>query len=182
MEAIRKVGANALACNLTNVVNVEVWRDQPDEPAVFQGGEFGKLIIHLWHFHQNNGGGGTLWLRAREDLDNRTVDEFARWGTSMHDLGMLDDGLVLWTSNEPRGDHSVNGPNPLFYLGSLGGKVRTGRYLKVSSPVNFRQTSDIPSVNEVYNTLLRASGLQSDRHGPQKYHRTGAMVPALLLT
>jgi hypothetical protein len=177
LEAYRLLGTNALACGLTNVVLMEVWRDQPDEGAKFQAEEFQDLIIHLWHFHRNNGEGDqNLAYRARMDLDRRTVTEFAKWGIEMNRFQMLDSGLLLWATNEPRGDHSVNGANPCLYAGSLGGALQQGSFIKLAESVSYGNDTVVPSINEVYVALLRAAGIDTDKHGPDKYHRTGSEV------
>jgi hypothetical protein len=185
VDVFRRLGLNALACGRTNVVLVELWRDQPDDPAQFQEGEFKDKIIHLYHFHFNNSPPGsashTLSVRAREDLDRRTLEEYAKWVAGMNAQALLDDGLVIWASNEPRGDHSVQGANPSLIAGSFGGKVRTGQYLRLSDHVNFDGNSKVASLNEVYGALLSAAGAPTAQHGPAKYHRMGDLVTRQLL-
>jgi hypothetical protein len=183
LEVYRQLGTNALACGLTNVVLMEVWRDQPDEEAAFQAAEFQDLIIHLWHFHRNNGDGDQdLAYRARIDLDRRTVSEYGKWAMDLDRFQLLDSGLLVWSTNEPRGDHSVNGQNPCIYAGSLGGKLRSGQYIRLAESMDYGRTTVAPSINEVYVSMLRASGLETDRHGPDKHHRTGSLVSDALLS
>ena len=53
----------------------------------------------------------------------------------MRSFGLIDDSLVVWASNEPRGQHGPDeqGRDDRMYalVGSLGGTYRTGRVVDV---------------------------------------------------
>jgi hypothetical protein len=178
LDAWRAVAVNALACGLTNVVLLELWRDQPDFPSVFLSPQYHKLLIHQWHFHDN----GRVGVAARIELDNLMVNEYAKVVADMDALRILDPGLAMWLTNEPRGDHSMNGYLPFFYAGSLGGKLQSGRYVRLAEPQNWTRSTVEPSMNEVYVAVMRAAGMQVSHHGPEKYHKTGSTVANALLT
>lgn len=80
---------------------------------------------------------------------------------------MLDNTLVVFTSDSANRQHTSGENWPFVLLGNLGGRLKTGRY--VAYPMTERGTpgdwsyggsasSSNPTINALYNTLLHAVG------------------------
>lgn len=72
---------------------------------------------------------------------------------------MMDNTLIVYTSDMGESQHSTGNRWPFLLLGDLGGKLRTGRY--VHFPLEPHKQSR--TINALYNTLLHAAGAPQDR-------------------
>ena len=99
---------------------------------------------------------------------------------------MLDNTLVVFTSDSANRQHSHGENWPFVLLGNLGGRIKTGQLvvypIKIDSPTYERTPNrtmsaadDNPTINALYNTLLHAVGdtrehfnlIGPDREKPQ---------------
>jgi len=183
----------ALRCGLTNVANLEIadiltpWT----EAGLRMDSGFG--IGHsLGHYAREVGptgeNAGQLddWLA--EMLDNR------RWRMSLvaqllaglddpafpeGDGTMLDNSLMLYTSefSEPSGHISFN--QPVLLAGSAGGYFRTGRHLDynraaAADPDTLSYDSE-QSIHNLFTSILQAFGGTDERFGSAHAPRTGSL-------
>ncbi len=189
-----KIIVAALRCGLTNVANLEVADIlTPWTPAGLQV-ESGYGIGHsLGHYARDVGPEGLYpdllepWLA--EMLDNR------RWRMSLvallleglddpafpeGDGTMLDNSLVLCTSEfrEPAGHIAHN--TPILLAGSAGGQIETGRFIDYNeyysaSDPNTLEYASSESIHNLYVSILRAMGGDDDHFGSDHADHTGPL-------
>ena len=71
---------------------------------------------------------------------------------------MMDNTLIVYTSNNAEKQHSEGADWPFVLLGNAGGRFKTGRHTRVK---------DRP-INDFYTTLLRGAGSKVDRFNINK--------------
>jgi hypothetical protein len=172
MDTFNRLAANALACGRTRVVLYELWTDQPEEGAAFLTG-FERMGIHpqLFHGVTNASFDGATIARGRLAYARFMFGKFAALMKATADLGLLDDTIILWATNEPNGTHSVLGTAPCLYGGAGGGRFLTGKYL----------TTKTASINDVFTSVLRGVGAPTDRFGDDNSGRAQYGADDLML-
>ncbi len=149
MDLHTRVAVNALACGRTNVLLYELWTDQPDEKALFLPG-FESMAIHTNFFHQIATPAGQATLAAATLAYTRwLIRKYAELARAAAALGLLEDTIIIWATNEPNGSHSYTGLAPCFYVGKGGGAFVTDRFIKPSARIG---------INDVFTSLLHGVG------------------------
>ncbi len=173
----------AIRCGLTNVANLEIadiltpWTPTGTPmPSAFDIGH------SLGHYAREVGPTGAnaadaqTWLA--EMLDNR------RWRMGLMkllldglddpnflegDSTLLDNSLVLWTSEFSDPASHVSAGIPLLLAGSAGGYFRTGRHLNYNTHAaadpNTRQYATNESTHNVFTSILHAFGYDDAHFG-----------------
>ncbi|MEM1348028.1 MAG: DUF1552 domain-containing protein [Myxococcota bacterium] len=155
--------AVALACDLTRV-------------ATFQVSNSWNPITFPWLEDATQG--HSLSHRSSSVPWEKRIDwcgaQFAKFlkkldATPEGDGTLLDNTLVLWSSEVAVGNtHSFN-DMPLLFAGSAGGMMETGRYVQYSTP---------RSMNDVYIAVLKMFGIDEDSFGDARF--VGGMAPGLV--
>jgi hypothetical protein len=186
----------AIRCGLTNVANLEIADIlTPWTPTGTPMNSAFDIGHSLGHFAREVGPTGTnaadaqTWLA--EMLDNR------RWRMSLMkqlldglndpnflegDNTLLDNSLVLWTSEFSDPASHVSAGIPLLLAGSAGGYFRTGRHLNYNTHAqndpNTRQYQTNESTHNVFTSILQAFGYSDDHFGSSHVQHQGP-IPGL---
>ena len=72
---------------------------------------------------------------------------------------MMDNTLIVYTSNNADKQHTSGGNWPFILLGDCSGRIKTGRYTQLDGR---------RPVNDLYTTLLHAIGAPRDRFNMDK--------------
>lgn len=67
---------------------------------------------------------------------------------------MMDNTLIVYTSNNANAQHTTGSEWPFILLGNCSGRLKTGQYLKIDEK---------RPINALYTTLLHAIGSPCDR-------------------
>jgi len=107
---------------------------------------------------------------VRRHIAERTADLLSRLERIPEDGGtMLDNTLVVFTSDSANRQHTHGENWPFVLLGNLGGRIKTGRFvcypIAKDSPTysgtpnrHMTAAADNPTINALYNTILHAVG------------------------
>jgi hypothetical protein len=176
-----KIILAALRCGLTNVANLEIADIvTPWTPTGTPMNSAYSIGHSLGHYAREVGPTGESSQQAQtwlaEMLDNRKwrmslllqlldgLDDpnFAEGGSTM-----LDNSLLLWTSEFSDPARHVSAGIPLLLAGSAGGYFRTGRHLNYNTHAqndpNTRQYATNESTHNVFTSILQAFG-EPDTH------------------
>ncbi|MCG5051826.1 MAG: DUF1552 domain-containing protein [Myxococcales bacterium] len=149
------------ACDLSRVAMLSV-SFPPGDAFGYKPGDFGIEHEHQFvHSHENHSGKGQsaevllkgyrvyaeVFAKLLEKLDAVKESD----GTSL-----LDNTAVLWCGQIAKGLHSLKGGRWLI-AGSLGGKLKTGRYLKDTT---------ITKNGDMFSTITDAMGLGTFNGSP----------------
>ena len=176
LEAHFDMAAASLICGLTNVVTVHA--DGLD--SVYSGIGIGNNVHAIGH------GAGYATLSAqdcRNAIRSFHLDLIATLANKLDSVPegngtMLDNTLIVYTSDNAAKHHSVGADWPMLVVGNLGGKLKsTGRYLAYPSygRANHRHTicnwfttlchlADIPQ--DLFGQPDMALGKLEDQSGP----------------
>ena len=159
---------SALACDLTRVATMQ-WSDGEAKFMLpFLKGSDGKPLADHHHGYQHDRG---FQPGALEIIYNWYAENFAYLLQKMstvqdaNGMSLLDNSLVLWISEIQQPDTHGQSNMPFVLAGKLGGKVRAGRWLKVSSQPH----------NNLLVSILNLFGLSNTTFGHAKYN-TGALT------
>lgn len=72
---------------------------------------------------------------------------------------MMDNTLIVYTSNNADKQHTNGADWPFVLLGNCGGRIKTGQYTKLDGR---------RPINALYTTILRAIGNPNDRFNMDK--------------
>ena len=149
-DALLEIGIAALKAGLTNVLTIGSGRGE-----IF-GSWKGLGVVpaghNLGHMAQPD---NPIWVKIRQyncRMLAKLMDalESVPEGTGT----MMDNTLIVYTSNNADKQHTAGADWPFILLGNCGGRLKTGRYTKIE---NGRP------VNDLYTTLLHAIGAPRDR-------------------
>lgn len=164
----------ALRCGLTQVATLELadiitsWLPQPFGAVAYDIGH------SLHHVASDCGKQGTEYPKQRQWLDEMTVNRqwclglFKRLLDGLDAIPegngtMLDNSLMLYTSEFSNGSfHSVN-DMPLLLAGSAGGAFRTGRHVNSNLARSASQYQSRTGTHNLYTSILNAFGI-ADAH------------------
>jgi hypothetical protein len=166
----------ALRCGLTNVATVEVsdiitsWLPQPWGPL-----DLGHTLHHL---ARDVGATGPYAAKRQQWLDEMQLNRqwcmglFRRFLQGLDSVpegngSMLDNSLMLYTSEFSNGSvHSINDV-PLLLAGSAGGHFRTGRHINcnVANPTDRLAYQTRTGTHNLYTSILNAFGFPDAHFG-----------------
>jgi len=153
----------ALACDFTRVSTMQ-WSDSEAKFMLpFLTGSDGKPLADHHHGYQHDRGfqpgaleviykwyaGNFLYLLQKMDA---VLDANGK--------SMLDNSLVLWVTEIQQPDNHGQNNMPFVLAGKLGGKLRSGRWLKVASQPH----------NNLLVTILNLFGLSNTKFGHATYN------------
>lgn len=166
----------ALRCGLTQVATLELadivtpWLPTPFGPVAFDIGH------SLHHVASDCGRQGTAYAKQKEWLDEMTINRqwclglFKRLLDGLDAIPegngtMLDNSLMLYTSEFSNGSfHSVN-DMPLLLAGSAGGTFRTGRHVSHNTAADPTQYQSKTGTHNLYTSILNAFGFDDAHFG-----------------
>jgi hypothetical protein len=156
-----ELATTALISGLTNVVTIA--SGACDVDGHFHGLGVDDLELHdVGHFR---GRGERTWQsiyttirRYHFQLIAGLVDRL-RQVSEPDGTPMMDNTLIVYTSDGADAHHSNGKQWPFVLIGNLGGKLRCGRFLEYPA---FGQSGN-RSINALYATLLHAAGHARDR-------------------
>jgi len=154
LEAQFDLAAAALVGGLTNVVTLCSGGCNPN--GMFEGLGVEYDVHPIGHFQ---GRDGKTWQELYTLMRNYHLDLVARLARRLEETpegngSMLDNTVIVYTSDGAHTHHSDGSEWPFVLLGNLGGQLRGGRYLeypRVGEPGN-------RTINALYCTLLHAVG------------------------
>lgn len=160
------IAAAALAAGLTNVVTIT------SELCAIRGKYTGiseESTHPLGHNLPDKGLGMDGWkvlALVRRHMAERTAALIRKLQDTPEDSGtMLDNTLVVFTSDSAETQHSAAGNWPFVLLGNLGGRIRTNQLVlypmrerSIAGGVGGIGATSNPTINTLYNTLLHAVG------------------------
>ncbi len=154
-DASLSVALGALTSGVTNVVTISSGLCRA------QGSWLGlgvKTVGHeLGHTTQMT---NPEWLTVRRDNMQKLVAIMKALEAVPEGKGtMMDNTLIVYTSCAAENQHCIGNHWPFLLLGNLGGKMRSGRYLRF--PLEPKPQSR--TINALYTTLLHAAGAPRDR-------------------
>jgi len=154
-DSLLEVGIASLKAGLTNVLTIGSGRGE-----IF-GSWKGLGIVpaghNLGHMKQPE---NPIWIKIRQyncRMLVKLIEELE--SIPEGDGSMMDNTLIVYTSNNADKQHT-NGANwPFMLLGDLSGKLKTGLYTRVGGK---------RPINALYATLLHAIGAPCDRFNMEK--------------
>jgi hypothetical protein len=154
-DSLLKIGIASLKAGLTNVLTIGSGRGE-----IF-GAWKGLGVIpaghNLGHMKQPN---NPIWIKIRQyncRMLAKLIDELESMPEG--EGSMMDNTLIVYTSNNADKQHTAGGNWPFMLLGDLSGKMKTGRYTRVAGK---------RPINALYATLLHAIGAPCDRFNMEK--------------
>jgi hypothetical protein len=154
-DSLLEVGIASLKAGLTNVLTIGSGRGE-----IF-GSWKGLGIVpaghNLGHMKQPE---NPIWIKIRQYNCRMLVKLMEELESIPEgDGSMMDNTLIVYTSNNADKQHT-NGANwPFMLLGDLSGKLKTGLYTRVGGK---------RPINALYATLLHAIGAPCDRFNMEK--------------
>ena len=144
----------ALASGLTNVVTISF-----DTLGNSSYPEFG---IGGLHGAVGHGQGGRV-LQKRQNICRHHFQQMARLATALQRIPegegtMLDNTVIVYTSTNGETHHSSGVNWPMVILGTLGGRLRSGRYYAPGNGNPEQNADNLVRLGDVWATLLEASG------------------------
>lgn len=154
-EAGLSVGIGALTSGVTNVVTIASGK------CSAHGSWLGAGVKTIGHkLGHTNAMSDPDWLTLQRYNMGLLVRVIKGLEATPEGAGtMLDNTLIVYTSDMGEAQHSTGNRWPYLLIGNLGGTVRTGRYLRY--PIEPHPASR--TINAFYTTLLHAVGDRRDR-------------------
>jgi hypothetical protein len=157
----------ALACDITRVGTMQYSDSEAKFMLPFLKGSDGKALADHHHGYQHDRG---FQPGALEIIYNWYASNFAYLLQKLdaikegNDMSMLDNSVVIWITEIQKPDTHGQSNMPLMLAGKAGGKLKSGRWMKVSSQPH----------NNLLVSLLNLFGLSNTKFGHPNYC-TGAM-------
>ncbi|MEZ6132705.1 MAG: DUF1552 domain-containing protein [Planctomycetaceae bacterium] len=148
-DSLLDLGIATLKAGLTNVLTIGSGRGEIF--GAWKGLGITEAGHNLGHMDQPD---NPIWIKIRQ-YNCRMLVKLMNELESMPegDGTMMDNTLIVYTSNNADKQHT-NGANwPVVLLGHCSGRIKTGRYTKIEGR----------PVNDLYTTLLHAVGAPQDR-------------------
>ena len=149
-DALLEIGIAALQAGLTNVLTIGSGRGE-----IF-GAWKGLGVVpaghNLGHMKQ---AGNPIWVKIRQ-YNCRMLVKMMQALESMPegDGTMMDNTLIVYTSNNADKQHTGGENWPFILLGNCSGRIKTGQYTRLDGR---------RPINDLYTTLLHAIGAPRDR-------------------
>ncbi|MGJ8656310.1 MAG: DUF1552 domain-containing protein [Akkermansiaceae bacterium] len=149
-DRLLDLGISALKSGITNVLTIGSGRGEIF--GSWKGLGIDKQGHNLGHMVQNN---NPIWDKIRHYNCQMLVKLMEQLESVPEGSGtMMDNTLIVYTSNNADKQHTKGTNWPVILLGSCGGAFKTGR---------FTQLDGKRPINALYTTILRASGVTVDR-------------------
>jgi hypothetical protein len=186
-EANIDVGVAALQAGVTNVLTVDAGLSGPDGMPLDTFGidwpEKNRAIKSshdIGHWSQTGGSTGSSWLKVRHyslEMLERIIQPLAATPEPNGEGTMLDNTLIVYTSDSGEVQHSHGNHWPFLLIGDLGGRIRSGRHIQFpswGSSANTANSGNIAplayadrphdgrTINALWATLLHAAGSPVD--------------------
>jgi hypothetical protein len=186
-EAGIDVGVAALKAGVTNVLTVDAGLSGPDGMPL---DTFGidwpeknaaiKSSHDIGHWSQTNAKTAPSWVKVRHyslEMLERIIQPLAATPEPNGKGSMLDNTLIVYTSDSGEVQHSHGNHWPFLLIGDLGDRIRTGRHIQLpswGSSANSANSTNIAklafdkrpddgrTVNALWATLLHAAGSPVD--------------------
>ncbi len=192
-EAMVDVLVTALRCGLTHVAALEIG----DLETRFLNPPYkaGYGIGHSLH-HAANDTGATGVERDQADAWHKSMLDNRRWRMTLMarlmdalqrtpegTTNMLDNSVILWTSEFSRGGSHSNADMPVLLGGGAGGYFRSGRHLNfnelAAANPETRNYKSNKSFNNLYTSILNAFGYPDQSFGDPSLTVTTGPLPGL---
>lgn len=171
-EINTRLAASALACDLTRVVAIAIGYGEGTYPMYgYTTGAFGTDsmhdLVHKVGDPQNplsRNADARAIVKRQCLVEARTVAALLKQLAEIPEAdgkSLLDHTVVLWGGHVGYGSHDL-AQLPWVLIGSAGGYLRTGRYVKL--PANPRSKRGVPH-NDLFITLANAVGVATNVFG-----------------
>jgi hypothetical protein len=154
-DSLLEIGIASLKAGLTNVLTIGSGRGE-----IF-GSWKGLGVVpaghDLGHMKQPN---NPIWIKIRQyncRMLVKLIEELE--SIPEGDGSMMDNTLIVYTSNNADKQHTAGANWPFMLLGDLSGTLKSGRYTRVGGK---------RPINALYTTLLHAIGAPCDRLNMEK--------------
>lgn len=154
-DALLDIGIAALKAGLTNVLTIGSGRGEIF--GSWKGLGVEQAGHNLGHMKQP---GNEIWVKIRQYNCQMLVKLMQALESMPEGNGtMMDNTLIVYTSNNADKQHTAGDNWPFVLLGNAGGQFKTGQYLHVQEK---------RPINALYATLLHAVGAPADRFNMDK--------------
>ena len=153
-DSLLEIGIAALKSGLTNVLTIGSGRGEIF--GSWKGLGIAEAGHNLGHMKQP---GNDIWIKIRQyncRMLVRLMEELESMPEG--DGTMMDNTLIVYTSNNADKQHTNGAEWPVVLLGNCSGRIATGFYRKLGGR----------PVNDLYTTLLHAVGAPQDRFNMDK--------------
>jgi hypothetical protein len=149
-DAILDLGISALKSGITNVLTVGSGRGEIF--GAWKGLGVDQQGHNLGHMKQPD---NPIWIKIRQYNSRMLVKLMEELESVSEGSGtMMDNTLIVYTSNNADAQHTSGKTWPVMLLGNANGAFKTGR---------FTQLDGKRPINALYTTLLRSAGVNCDR-------------------
>lgn len=154
-DALLDIGIAALQAGLTNVLTIGSGRGEIF--GAWKGLGVVEAGHNLGHMKQPD---NPIWVKIRQ-YNCRMLVKLMQALESMPegDGTMMDNTLIVYTSNNADKQHTNGETWPFVLLGNCSGRIKTGRFTQLESK---------RPINALYTTLLHAIGAPCDRFNMDK--------------
>lgn len=148
-----EIAAAALASGLTNAVTIAF--------DTLYNSSYMSLGVGGLHGAVGHGQGGAV-LEKRQKICGFQFEQMAKLATALDAIPegngtMLDNTVIVYTSNNGETHHSSGVNWPLVVLGDLGGRLATGRYFAPGNDPEDHTKKSYTRLGDVWATLLAAA-------------------------
>lgn len=154
-DALLDVGIASLKAGLTNVLTIGSGRGEIF--GAWKGLGIVEAGHNLGHMAQPN---NPIWIKIRQYNCRMLVKLMEALESVPEGNGtMMDNTLIVYTSNNADKQHTNGSTWPFILLGNCGGRIKTGRFMQFDSN---------RPINALYTTILHAVGAPCDRFNMDK--------------
>lgn len=149
-DRLLDIGIAALKAGLTNTLTIGSGRGEIF--GSWKGLGIEQVGHNLGHMDQPD---NPIWIKIRQyncQMLVKLMQELESMPEPEGHGSMMDNTLIVYTSNNADKQHTAGANWPVVLLGNAGGQVRTGR---------FTQLRNRP-INDLYTTFLRIAGTAAD--------------------
>ena len=170
-DSLLDLGISALKSGITNTLTIGSGRGEIF--GAWRGLGIDQQGHNLGHMKQPD---NPIWVKIRQYNCRMLVKLVKELESMPEDDGtMMDHSLIVYTSNNADKQHTSGANWPFILIGNPNGPIKTGQ---------FTQMEKRP-INDLYNTLLHAAGINSDRFNMDKnlaenYHSKAGPIEDLL--
>jgi len=148
-DALLELGISALASGITNTLTIGSGRG--DVNGSWKGLGIEQQGHGLGHLPQLD---NPIWIKIRQYNSRMLVRIMEALESVPEGSGtMMDNTLIVYTSNNADTQHTKGAKWPVMLLGNCGGVFKTGRFTQLAAG---------RPINALYATLLRAAGRSVD--------------------
>ncbi len=149
-DTLLDLGISALKSGITSVLTIGSGRGEIF--GAWKGLGVEQQGHNLGHMKQPD---NPIWIKIRQYNSRMLVKLMEELESVPEGSGtMMDNTLIVYTSNNADAQHTSGANWPVVLLGNYDGAFKTGQ---------FTQLDGKRPINALYSTILRASGVESDR-------------------